>query len=117
LPRYLSGKSFQTEEPEVSKTSPPGLRRRTGPDGIGQLLRVNGYPYTDRTLENLCSPLIDEGPQPVSRWGREWMYSEEGALEWARERARKQFEDGMAKRERARAERARAIARRQEATA
>jgi hypothetical protein len=95
-------------------STPPGLRPRGGPNGIGQLLRDNGHDISDRTLENFCSPLVDTGPRPVSRWGRHWLYSEEGALEWARERARKMFEASMARAERSRAERSRTLARREE---
>jgi hypothetical protein len=88
------------------------LRVRTGPNGAGDFLRSQGYSISDRFLETLCAPLVNDGPEPETRWGRHFLYSEETLLAWADARGRRQLEDSRARAERLRAARDTALERR-----
>ena len=81
------------------------LRVRTGDHGAAAFLRSQGWPISDRVLETLCAPLVNEGPVPEMRWGRHFLYSEETLLAWAEARGRRQLEDAKVRAEMIRAAR------------
>jgi hypothetical protein len=93
-----------------SATGKP-LMVRTGPNGAGACLRAHGFPISDRYLDNICAPLVDQGPKPVMYWNRRPLY-DETVLEWAQAKAQRQLEEAKAKAERLRASRDAALERR-----
>jgi hypothetical protein len=54
---------------------------------LAKFLTGKGYPITQSTLEKLCSPGINKGPERLGRWGKQGMFSPSQSLEWARARA------------------------------
>jgi len=93
------------------------LMPRTGPNGVGEFLRAHGFPLSDHYLNNICAPLVNEGPKPVTFWNRRPLY-DETVLEWARAKAQRHFEAAEARANRHRAMRDAALERRaQRATA
>jgi hypothetical protein len=55
---------------------------------LAEFLTANGYPISYSTLEKLCSPAINEGPEPIGLWGRSPLYDPENSLAWAESRLR-----------------------------
>lgn len=95
-----------------SATGKP-LMVRTGPNGAGAFLRAHGFPISDRYLDNICAPLVDEGPKPVTYWSRRPLFDEKTLLDWASAKARRQLEEAKAKVERLRGARDAALDRRE----
>jgi hypothetical protein len=100
--------------PAPTKSTTPGRRLmpRTGPEGVGAFLRAHGFLISDYYLNNICAPLVDEGPKPVMFWNRRPLY-DETVLDWAEARGRRQLEDAKARAERLRAARDAALERRE----
>jgi hypothetical protein len=90
------------------------LMVRTGPNGAGAFCRANGYSISDRFLETLCAPLVNEGPEPEMRWGRHFLYAEKTLLNWCEARGKRQLEDAKARAEMIRAARDAALERREQ---
>ena len=66
---------------EVSKSKVRLTRRQ-----VGQLLRDNGFPIGDGTLDRICSPAQGKGP-PVSKyWNARPLYDADEVLAWAEAR-------------------------------
>jgi hypothetical protein len=105
----LATTDISTALPKSSTGAP--LMVRTGPNGAGAFLRAHGFPISDRYLDNICAPLVDEGPKPVMYWNRRPLY-DETCLEWAEAKAKRQMEDAFAKAARLRASRDAALGRR-----
>jgi hypothetical protein len=106
--------SLSSSAGPVLPNSPASQRLmvRTGENGAGAFLRANGYPISDRYLDNICAPLVNEGPQPDLYWGRSPLFLSETLLAWAEAKAKRQLEAAMAKAERLRASRDAALDRR-----
>jgi hypothetical protein len=106
----LMGSAANIALPKSANGKP--LRVRTGKNGAGDFLRSQGYSISDRFIETLCAPLVNEGPEPETRWGRHFLYSEETLLAWAEARGKRQLEDAKARAEMIRAARDAALERR-----
>jgi hypothetical protein len=46
-------------------------------------LNAHGFPITESTMDKLCAPSVNKGPQVEKYWGRRPLYAPEPGLEWA----------------------------------
>ena len=54
---------------------------------LAAYLTEHGYPISVHTLNRLCGPAVNQGPQPAGQWGNRHIYDPPTGLEWAERRA------------------------------
>lgn len=64
---------------------------------LRQYINDNGIPLGSSTLDKLCMPSRNEGPEVECFWGNRPLYNPERGLEWARSRLSKTRKRGRLK--------------------
>ncbi len=75
----------ETQGPVGRQPNETPLTRRQA----AEFLTDNGFPTAYSTLEKLCSPAINKGPESFGAYGRKTLYLPSALLAWARARVRR----------------------------
>jgi hypothetical protein len=73
-------------EPVTTSPAPKPLLTR---EELREYINSQGIPLGASTLDKLCMPSRNEGPEVEAWWGDRPLYSPERGLEWARSRLSK----------------------------